>query len=148
MMEMIQHIPKTSLARKTREVLQAVQRGQTVVVEHHGQPEVAIVDIIDYYLLRAAMYYHAHTPSLEDRTGLSDDEVSALESAQEQMNLVLSHYLAEVISLSRAAELLQLTWLDLRTRFLRLDIPIRTAPTGSNEIAGDLRNAADYTASS
>ena len=147
-METIQHIPKTSLARKTREVLQAVQRGQTVVVEHHGQPEVAIVDIIDYYLLRAAMHYHAHSPSVEDESGLSDDAVAALELAQEQTNLVLAHYLAGGISLSRAAKLLQLPWLDLRTRFLRLDIPLRTAHRDADEIATDLRNAADYASSS
>lgn len=144
-METIHRIPKTSLARKTREVLQSVQRGKTVVVEHHGQPEVAIVDITDYYLLRAAMHYHAHTPAIEKSSGLSDEAVASLESAQEQMNLILSHYLAGAISLSRAAELLQLPWLDLRTRFLRLDIPLRPALQDADEIATDLRNAADYT---
>lgn len=147
-METIQHVPKTSLARKTREVLQAVQRGQTVVVEHHGQPEVAIVDIIDYYLLRAAMHYHTHSPAVEEDAGLSDEAVAAQESAQERTTLILAHYLAGVISLSRAAELLQLPWLDLRTRFIRLDIPIRTAPADPDEIASDLQSAADYTASS
>ena len=146
-METIQYVPKTSLARKTREVLQAVQRGQTVVVEHHGEPEVAIVDIVDYYLLRAAMHYHARPPTIED-DGLSEEAVAARESTQGQTNLILAHYLAGAISLSRVAELLQLPWIDLRTRFLRLDIPIRTAPRDADEIAADLRNAADYASSS
>ena len=105
------------------------------------------MDIVDYYLLRAAMHYHAHPPAVED-DGLSEEAVAARESAQEQTNLILAHYLAGAISLSRAAELLQLPWLDLRTRFLRLDIPIRTAPKDADEIAADLRNAANYTSTS
>jgi hypothetical protein len=35
--------------------------------------------------------------------------------------------LAAAISLARAAELLDLPWLDLRTRCLRLDVPLRMA---------------------
>lgn len=147
-METIRYVPKTSLARKTREVLQAVQRGQTVVVEHHGQPEVAIVDIVDFYLLRAALYYHAHAPQITVGAGLSRPALEALSSAQERANLILAHYLAGDISLSRAAELLDLPWLDLRTRFLRLDIPIRSAPSDADEVRADFRNAADYTSPS
>ena len=145
MMESIQYVPKTSLARKTREVLQAVQRGQTVVVENHGQPEVAIVDIVDYYLLRAAMHYHTHSPAVDKAGGLSEKTIVGKKSAQEQANLIMTHYLAGAISLSRAAELLQLPWLDLRTRFIRLDIPIRNAPLGTDEIASDLKSAVDFT---
>lgn len=33
-------VGKTDLARRTRHVLRVVQRGQTVLIEHHGQPEV------------------------------------------------------------------------------------------------------------
>lgn len=147
-METIRYVPKTSLARKTREVLQAVQRGQTVVVEHHGQPEVAIMDITDFYLLRAALHYHVHPPQVEVGVGLSRRVLEALDSLQERTNLILAHYLAGDISLGRAAELLDLPWLDLRTRFLRLDIPVRSAPLEAHEINADVRNAADYTAPS
>lgn len=45
----------------------------------------------------------------------------------------MAHYLAGVISLSRAAELLQLSWLNLRTRLLRLGIPKRTAARETGE---------------
>lgn len=140
-METIQYIPKTSLARKTHQVIQSVQRGQTVVVEHHGQPEAAIMDIMDYYLLRAVSHYHATLPEIDPEKGLSDEAVAAQELPQEQINLVVAHYLADSISLSRAAELLNLSWLELRTRCLRLDIPIRTGPTTPEEIAQDLANA-------
>jgi prevent-host-death family protein len=144
-METIQYIPKTALARKTRQIIQAVQRGQTIVIENHGQPEAAIIDIIDYRLLRAVLHYHTNPPQIDPRIGLDDKVVSALESAQEQINLVIAHYLGGVISLSRAAELLDLSWLDLRTRFLRLDIPLRIAPNDQDGVMNDLENANSYT---
>ncbi len=143
-MEYIRHIPKTDLARKTRQIIQAVQRGQTVVIEHHGQPEAAIMDIMDYYLLRAVLHYHGHSPQIDADAGLSENAVTALESLPERFNLIIAHYLAGSISLSRAADLLNLTWLELRTRFLRLDIPARTAPGRPDEIAVDLENAAAF----
>jgi hypothetical protein len=147
-MDAIRHVPKTTLARQTRQIIQAVQRGQTVVVEHHGQPEAAIMDIMDYYLLRAVLHYHIHSPQLDADAGLSDEAVAALASLPEQVNLVIAHYLAGAISLSRAAEHLNLPGLDLRMRFLRLDIPLRTAPATPDEIAGDIENAAAFTTAS
>lgn len=140
-MEYIRHIPKTDLARKTRQIIQAVQRGQTIVIEHHGQPEAAIMDIMDYYLLRGVLHFHSHSSQIEANAGLGKDAVAALESLPEQFNLIIAHYMAGSISLSRAADLLNLTWLELRTRFLRLDIPVRTAPSSPDEIAADLENA-------
>ena len=41
----------------------------------------------------------------------------------------------------RAAELLSLSWLDLRTRCLRLDVPLRTAPADMTEAEADARVA-------
>lgn len=145
MMEAIQYVPKTALARQTRKVLQAVQRGQTVVVEHHGQPEAAIMDIMDYYLLRAVLQYHIHAPQIDAGAGLSDEVAAATGSLQEKTHLVIAYYLSGAISLGRAAELLQLTWLELRTRCARLDIPLRTAPTDPAEIAQDIENADAFT---
>ena len=46
-MEFLAYISKTDLARKTRQVIRSVQRGQTVIIESHGQPEAAILDIPD-----------------------------------------------------------------------------------------------------
>ena len=46
-MKSVRRIRKTDLARNTRQVINAVLRGQTAVVESHGQPEVAIMDIVD-----------------------------------------------------------------------------------------------------
>jgi len=140
-MNSIQRVRKTDLARHTRRVINAVLRGQTAVVESHGQPEVAIMDIIDYRIMRAVMRYHARPPEIDLEAGLSDQEVAALSDPQDRFDLVLAYYLAGAISLGRAAELLGLPWLDLRTRFLRLDVPLRTAPANLTEAGQDVEVA-------
>lgn len=133
-MDVMYHSAKTDLARNTRKIIRMAQRGQTVVIENHGQAEVAIIDINDYYIMRALAHYHAYHPAIEEGQGLSDEIVAAQPSFQEQHNLVMAYYLANEISLSRAAELLDLTWLDLRTRFLRLDVPMQTAPDAQADV--------------
>ena len=140
-MEFVQYVRKTDLARNTRRVISAVLRGQTAVVESHGQPEVAIIDIVDYRILRAVMRYYAQQPKIDVEAGLSDQEVAATADPQARFNLVLAHYLAGAISLARAAELLDLSWLDLRTRCLRLDVPLRTAPADLAEAKADIKAA-------
>ena len=143
-MDVMYHAGKTELARNTRQIIRAAQRGQTVVIEHHGQPEVAIIDIADYHILRAFAHYHAHPPQVEIGGGLSDEAVAAQPALQAQYDLILAYYLADEISLSRAAELLGLPWLDLRTRFLRLDVPLRPAPAALAEAQAALANAAAW----
>ena len=143
-MDFIYHAGKTELARNTRQIIRVAQRGQTVVIEHHGQPEVAILDITDYYILRAVAHFHAHQSTLETDSGLSDDAVNTQTTNQAKHDLVIAYYLADEISLSRAAELLGMSWLDLRTRFLHLDIPLRTAPESLDEAQADVINAAEW----
>src|SRR5688572_7120437 len=116
-MDIVQHVAKTDLARNTKQILNAVQRGQMAIVEGHGRAEVAIVDVIDYWLMRAVMTNYAHTlPVPNPEQGLNDETVNLIPEMQARYNLVMAYYLAEAISLGRAAELLGLTWLDLRTR--------------------------------
>jgi prevent-host-death family protein len=143
-MEAVRHIPKTELARHVRQVIKAVQRGQMAVVESHGEPEAAIIDIVDYHLLRAAMHFYAYPPQIDPQTGLTDEVVTGVTDVQARYNLVLAHYLSGAISLARAAELLQLSWLDLRTRCLRVDIPVRTAPTDLTSVLEDAATAAAW----
>jgi predicted HTH domain antitoxin len=133
-MQSIQRVRKTDLARSTRQVINNVLRGQTAVVESHGQPEVAIMDIVDYRITRAVMRYYAQQPEIDVEEGLADRQVVGTSDPQERFNLIMAHYLAGAISLGRAAELLELPWVDLRTRFQRLDVPLRVAP-------GDLQEA-------
>ena len=143
-MQSIQRVRKTDLARNTRQVINTVLRGQTAVVESHGQPEVAIMDILDYRITRAVMGYYARRPQIDLEAGLSDGQVAAVADSQERFDLVLAHYLAGAISLSRAAELLDLPWLDLRARFLRLDVPMRPAPSGLDAARADVKVAGSW----
>ncbi len=140
-MTFVQRVRKTDLARNTRQVINAVLHGQTAVVEHHGQPEVAIIDIADYRILRAVMHYYARRPRVDAAAGLAERDVAGISDPQDRFNLVLAHYLGGAISLGRAAELLGLSWLDLRTRCLRLDVPLRTAPGELSEARADAEAA-------
>ena len=96
---------------------------------------------VDYHILRAVMRYYAQQPEIDVEEGLSDQKVAASADPQARFNLVLGHYLAGAISLARAAELLDLPWLDLRTRCLRLDVPLRTAPADLAEAKADIKVA-------
>ena len=139
-METLTHIPKTDLARRTRHVIRAVQQGQTVVVESHGEAEVAIMDILDYRLIKAVLRYYTRPLALDGSEGLADEEIAQLETEQDKVDLVLAHYLAESISLGRAAELLGLPWLDLRTRLVRLNVPLRIGPANLDEARQEVAN--------
>ncbi|MBI2942534.1 MAG: type II toxin-antitoxin system prevent-host-death family antitoxin [Chloroflexi bacterium] len=138
-MEPIQRVARTDLARKTRQVLQAVQRGRTVVIESHGQPEAAILDIADYRILRAVMRYYSRPPKVDVEAGLTDEQVAAIRDPQERYDLVIAYYLGESISLSRAAELLQVPWFELRLRFHHLDVPMHVAPATLEELRAEVK---------
>ena len=57
---------KTDLARSTHRVIREAQRGYTVLVENHGQPEVVIVDIVDFQLQRAAIHYFSSPEGIRE----------------------------------------------------------------------------------
>jgi len=122
-MEYMQRVPKTDLARKTHQVIREVQRGYTVLVESHGQAEAAIMDIVDYRIVRAFLAYHAHSPQVDPK-GIGTELLAEMDGSQQVYDLVLAHYLAGAISLGKAAELLDLSILDLQFRFQRLDVPL------------------------
>ena len=123
-MQAIKRVPKTDLARQTRQVINAVLRGHMVVIESHGHPEVAVIDIVDFYIIRAVMKYHAHHPTVDPEVELTEETVEEISDPQERYDLVLAHYLTSAITLQWAAELLGLAWLDLHTRCQRLDVPL------------------------
>ncbi len=60
---------------------------------------------------------------------------------KDSWDLVLAHYLAQSISLARAAELLELSPFELRTRFQRLDVPLRMGVRDVAEARADLETA-------
>ncbi len=143
-MHYVQHIPKTDLARKTRQVLLAVRRGQTTIVENHGQPEAAIIDIIDYRIVRAVLRYHANPADIDPEAGFPDKALDGIDDPQARFDLVLAHYLARAISLERVAELLDLAWADLRFRFNRLDVPIFVGPENMEELKQELATLQEW----
>ena len=147
-MEMLLTVRKTDLARNTRQVIHKVQQGQTALIESHGQPEAAIMDIVDYRIMRAVMHYYAQPPEIDGKAGLTDEAVQSIADPQACYNLVFAYYLAGSISLARAAELINLPWLDLRTRCLRLDVPLRAAPANMTEAEADVESVLNWAAQS
>jgi predicted HTH domain antitoxin len=143
-MDALQPVRKTDLARNTRQILREVQRGRPAVVESHGQAEVAIIEIIDFYILRAVLGYYANSPGDIDEDALDAGALAMLPDDQSRYNLVLAHYLGGAISLSRAGELLDLPWLELRIRFTRLGIPLRAAPGTKEEAHDDVLAALNW----
>jgi predicted HTH domain antitoxin len=68
---------------------------------------------------------------------LSREAVAACQEEEDAYVLVVRYYLAETISLSRAAELLGVPALELRARFQRLGLPLRTSPKDAEEALED-----------
>ena len=128
-------ISRTDLARSTRQTLEQVRRGQTVLVESYGEEQVAIVDALDYRLLRAVALYRARQDAPTQNPtavpqGLSAEAVETAVSTaqgdtQAAWNLIITAYLDGHVSLGRAAELLGQSRFELTARFNRLGLPLR-----------------------
>jgi hypothetical protein len=142
-------ISKTDLARRTRHVLEQARRGRTVIVESYGEEQVAILDVLDYRILRAVAAYRAASPQTASLfvgasvpRGLDLGEVEqaierAAGDAQAGWDRVFAAYLDGDISLGRAAELIGLSRLELADRFRRLGLPLMTGPTTLQEARED-----------
>jgi predicted HTH domain antitoxin len=148
-------ISRTDLARHTRQALEKARRGQTVLVESYGEEQVAIVDALDYRLLRAAALYQARrdVPAHDAKAvpeGLSEEAVEtavaqAQGDTQVAWNLVVTTYLDGHISLGRAANLLNVSRFDLTARFNRLGLPLRIGPATVEEARAEMDALADET---
>jgi hypothetical protein len=138
-MDYEQRISKTDLARSTHQVIREAQRGYTVLVENHGQPEVAIVDIIDYQLQRAAMHFFGFPKEYEQDVEISDSVLKSLPADQDRFNLVMGHYLALHISIGCSAELLGMSPAELKVRLMRSGIPLRMGPESQEELGNEMR---------
>jgi predicted HTH domain antitoxin len=138
-MDYEQRISKTDLARSTHQVIREAQRGYTVLVENHGQPEVAIVDIIDFLLQRAAIHYFGFPKEFEQDVAISEPILKSLPSDQDRFNLVIGHYLAVHISIGRSAELLGMSPSELQVRLMRSGIPLRMGPESPEELDTEMK---------
>jgi hypothetical protein len=140
-MENNRRVRKTDLARNTRRVIQDAQRGQVILVEDRGRVVAAILDIVDYYILHAATNHYSHPAEIDPQAGLSSERLAIAKGPQDVYDLVVGHYLADAISLGRAAELLGLPWIDIRDRFNRLDIPVKLGPRDESEVLAEAKAA-------
>jgi hypothetical protein len=136
-------VRKTDLARKTSQVIRNVLRGQPTLIENHGQPEVAIVDVIDYLILRALAHFHAGNLPPLDPEGPSEHEFFGLD-LQERYNRAREYYLSEQCSTGRMSELLQISWIDLRERFNRLGVPLFLGPSTEEEAREETETLKKY----
>ena len=138
-MEYEQRISKTDLARSTHQVIREAQRGYTVLVENHGQPEVAIIDIIDFQLQRAAIHYFSFPKEYEQDIEISESILESLSTDQDRFNLVIGHYLAVHISIGRSAELLGMSSPELQIRLGRSGVPLRMGPESQEELDNEVK---------
>jgi hypothetical protein len=114
------------LTKKTQEVFDHVQNGEVVVVETSGQEQAVLLNPLDFRLLRAL----AHCAiDVRDRGQEADD----------QDVRILGAYLADEISLGKAAELLQLSRFELQERFVRLGVPLGLGPATLDDAWVEIR---------
>lgn len=123
---MVVAISKTELARNTREVVDQVRHGQTVIVQSYGQDQIVLVDALDYRLLKAVAAY-----AIAGNVAAGDEELSE----------VVQAYLNEEISLGKAAESLGLSRYELMERFERLGVPLRLGPSTKAEAKEEISAA-------
>jgi hypothetical protein len=116
-------VTRTDLVRDAGEVFDGLMRGGMAMIEKRGKPQAILIDIYDFYCLRAAAFHGINRvkitkKELEEfvKSGPGEDELHVK---------VIGKYLAKGITLEKAAELLGIPSLELKSRFLRLHLPIR-----------------------
>ena len=136
-------ISRTELARNTRQTVDRVRRGETILVKSFGEEQIALLDIHDYRLLQAVARYHARQRHPDEApAGLDEalvEEAWNQQGPQAAWDLVIHAYLDGGISLGRAAALLGLNRFDLQARFQRLGLPLRTGPADVDAAMADRR---------
>jgi predicted HTH domain antitoxin len=134
-----QRISKTDLARSPHRVIREAQRGYTVLIENHGQPEVAIVDIVDFQLQRAAIHFYSFPKEYKKDLEVTEALLASLTTDQDRFNMVIGHYLAEHQSIGRSAELLGMSTPELMMRLGHAGVPLRVGPQSAEELEEEVR---------
>jgi predicted HTH domain antitoxin len=120
-------ISRTDLARNTREIVDQVRKGDTVVVQSYGEDQIVLLDHLDYKLLRALVDY-----------ALRAANTMQAQAADVDVSAVMRRYLDEQISLAKAAELLGVSRYELMEHFERLGIPLRVGPETLGEAQDEI----------
>lgn len=118
-----QLVTRTELIRDSGEVFDNLMRGRAALIEKHRKPQAVLLDIYDFYGLRAAAAFEVKKFNIKSAD--LDQVVENCEDEADTYLLVVGHYLAGEIGLPRAAELLKVPTEELGARFQRLQIPIR-----------------------
>lgn len=131
-------ISRTDLARNTRKVIEDARRTGPVVVGSYGEQQAALMDIVDFRLLKAVAAWQPDPEAPFSNpeavpAGLTLEEVERESPAmgrdvQVMWNRIMGEYLDGNISLGRAAVLLSMSRFELQDRLNRLDLPIRLGP--------------------
>ena len=115
-------VTRTDLVRDSGEIFDSLMRGRVAMIEKRGKPQAILMDIYDFYSLRAVAL--SGTKEVEISLEELDDFVKSEPGEDELHVKVIGQYLAEGITLEKAAEMLGITFLELKSRFLRLNLPI------------------------
>ena len=118
-----QLVTRTELIRESGDVFDKLLRGRAALIEKHRKPQAVLLDIYDFYGLRAAAAFEIK--KFDITPGDLDQVVESCKDEAEAYLQVIGYYLAEEIGLSRAADLLDVPQEELSARFQRLQIPIR-----------------------
>ncbi len=115
-------VSRTDLVRDAGGIFDSLLRGSVALIEKRGKPQAILMDIYDFYSLQAAAF-HGIQPTGAEPENLK--ECMKSEPGELELHVqVIGQYLAEEISLIEAAELIGIPEIVLKTRFLRLQIPI------------------------
>ena len=118
-----QLVTRTELIRESGDVFDKLLRGRAALIEKHRKPQAVLLDIYDFYGLRAAAAFEIK--KFDITPGDMDQVVDSCEDEAEVYLQVIGYYLAGEIGLTRAADLLDVPEEELSARFQRLEIPIR-----------------------
>ena len=119
-------VSRTDLARNTREIVDQVRNGQTIVVQSHGRDQIVLLDAFDYRILNALA-----------KVAMAEVDEFGIGTIEQ----VMYDYSQERISLAKAAEILGLARFDLAARFERLDVPLRIGPATIDDARDEVRAA-------
>lgn len=136
----MQRVTTAELERDAERVIDAVQRGAPAIVERRGWPAAAMMDLVDYRLLRAFVHYQAQ-PGAFDLAPEPSDERCVGQDEQARYDLVMAYYQGDRMSIGRAAELLGIPPFEFQLRCARLGIPLNLGPRTIEELREEIENA-------
>jgi predicted HTH domain antitoxin len=119
---------RADLTGKPQEVADRVHHGEVAVIEGFCQGPVVLLDALDFRLLQALAQ-------------CAIDEKERAQEPEDQDVRILRAYLADDISLGKAAELMNLSRFELQERFLRLGVPLRIGPSTLDEAWAEIQAA-------